>query len=259
MKVELLDKNDVRTSYAIRDIDATIANTLRRTIMEEVPVMAIDAVTFVNNNSALYDEMIAHRLGLVPLKTDLEGYNFTEECKCKGKGCASCQVEMTIKVTGPATVYASDIKSKDPKIVPVYPEMPVVKLLKDQKLEVEMIARLGRGRQHSKFTPGLAYYRGYPDVKIKDAKAVEGSKVCPTHVFKIEDGKIKVADEKKCILCMACVDATNGGIEVKNSEKDFIFFLEPWGQLSNKEIINKAFDILDSKLDNFNEQLAKLK
>ena len=57
---------------------------------------------------------------------------------------------------------------------------------------------------------------------------------------------------------MACVDATDGKIEITGSEKDFIFFLESWGQLTSKEIMTKAFDVLDSKLDSFNEQLAKL-
>lgn len=260
MKVELLDKGEYRSSYIIRDIDANIANTLRRTIMEEVPVMAVETVTFLKNNSALYDEIVAHRLGLLPLKTDLEGYNIKEECsKCKGKGCASCQTELTIKAVGPVTVYAKDIKSKDPKIVPVYPDMPIVKLLKGQKLECEMIVSLGKGRDHSKYSPALAFYRGYPEIKIKDAKAIEGAKVCPTDVYKVEDGKIKIIDEKKCILCMACVDATDGKIEITGSEKDFIFFLESWGQLTSKEIITKAFDVLDNKLDSFNEQLANLK
>jgi len=115
--------------------------------------------------------------------------------------------------------------------------MPIVKLLKGQKLEVDMIASLGKGRDHSKYIPALAFYRGYPEIKIKDAKAIEGAKVCPTDVYKVEDGKIKIIDEKKCILCMACVDATDGKIEVTNSEKDFIFFLESWGQLTSKEII----------------------
>ncbi len=259
MKVELLDKGEFKSSYIIRDINSNIANTLRRTIIEEVPVMAVDTVNFIKNNSALYDEIIAHRLGLIPLKTDLESYNIRDECdKCKGKGCASCQNILTIKASGPCTVYAKDIKSKDPEVQPVYPEMPIVSLQKGQKLEAEMIAILGKGREHSKFVPGLAYYRGYPEIKIKDSKAVEGSKVCPTNVFKVDGGKIMVDDEKKCILCMACVDATDGKILVSGSEKDFIFFLESWGQLSNKEIIIKAFDVLDEKLDSFGKQISKI-
>ena len=259
MKVELIENKNEKTSFVINDIDATTANTLRRTIMEEVPVMAVDVVNFKGNSSALYDEIIAHRLGLLPLKTDLAGYNLREECKCKGKGCPSCQAILTLKATGPLTVYARDIKSKDPKIIPVFPDMPIVKLIKGQKIEAEMIASLGKGKEHAKYQPALAHYRGYPDIKIKDAKAVEGEKVCPTHVFKVQDGKIKVDDEKKCILCMACVDATNDKIEVNASEKDFIFFLESFGQLSNKETASKALEIIDSKLDEFKDKLSLIK
>ena len=258
MEIQVLNNKDNKLSFLIKGINPPLTNALRRTIIAEVPVLAIDEVEFQKNTSALYDEILAHRLGLIPLKTDLKSYNLKDECKCKGKGCASCQTELTIKAVGPVTVYARDIKSKDPKIVPVHPDMPIVKLLKGQKLEVDMIPSLGKGRDHSKYIPALAFYRGYPEIKIKDAKAIEGAKVCPTDVYKVEDGKIKIIDEKKCILCMACVDATDGKIEITGSEKDFIFFLESWGQLTSKEIMTKAFDVLDSKLDSFNEQLAKL-
>ncbi len=63
---------------------------------EEVPTMAIEDVEFRKNNSILYDEIIAHRLGLVPLKTDLKSYNLPEKCKCKGEGCARFQLTVPI-------------------------------------------------------------------------------------------------------------------------------------------------------------------
>src|SRR3990167_3038983 len=139
MNIKILKQDEDKIVYLISDTETSLINALRRLIMEEVPVMAIDEVTFSKNNSALYDEMIAHRLGLLPLSTDLSGYNLKEECKCKGKGCSSCQVKMALQAKGPCTVLAKDIKSKDSKIKPVYPEMPITILLKGQNLELEAV------------------------------------------------------------------------------------------------------------------------
>jgi len=102
--------------------------------------MAIDEVTFIENGSALYDEIIANRLGLIPLETDLESYFEKSKCKCKGAGCARCQLTLTLNKTGPCMVYAEDLKSKDPKIKPVYPKTPIVKLLDGQTLKFEAVA-----------------------------------------------------------------------------------------------------------------------
>ena len=131
MEVKLVENQDKknRLIFSVKGVDTAYANTLRRIMGFEVPVMAIEDVEFRKNTSILYDEMIAHRLGLIPLSTDLKSYNMMSECKCKGAGCASCTVKLTLKAQGPCTVYASDIKSKDPEIKPLHGKMPIVKLL----------------------------------------------------------------------------------------------------------------------------------
>ena len=98
MEIELLNQNKEKLSLLIKEVNPTLINTFRRLIIDEVPVMAIREVEFVNNSSALYDEMLSHRLGLIPLKTDLKSYNLQEECKCDGKGCARCQTTLTLDV-----------------------------------------------------------------------------------------------------------------------------------------------------------------
>jgi DNA-directed RNA polymerase subunit D len=156
--VEYQEKKN-RLIFSVKGVDTAYANTLRRIMGFEVPVMSIDDVEFRKNTSILYDEMFAHRLGLVPLSTDLKSYNMMSECKCKGAGCASCTVKLTLKAQGPGTVYASDIKSKDPEIKPMHGKMPLVKLLEGQEVELEATAILGQGRDHSKFCPGLVFYK----------------------------------------------------------------------------------------------------
>lgn len=262
MEISVVKQAPTQLQLAVEGIDYVAANTLRRLMIAEVPVMAIEDVEFQKNNSALYDEILAHRLGLIPLKTDLKSYNLKDECKCKGEGCALCQVELALDVTGPATVYARDLQCKDPAITPVYGEMPIVKLLKGQRLKLSAIAVLGRGKTHQKFSPGWFYYQHYPEIKIGGVKnAEEVSSVCPTRVFEVEGGKLKVKQLEKCILCNACVDAAQpeGGVEVRGKKEKFLFFMESWGQLENKEIFFKALEIFDKKLNEFEKELKKSK
>src|SRR3990167_7411824 len=99
MEVRVLENNKEqgKLSFILKDSDPIFANTLRRLMIDEVPTMAIEEVEFSKNNSILYDEIVAHRLGLIPLKTDMKSYNLPEKCKCKGEGCARCQLKLTLK------------------------------------------------------------------------------------------------------------------------------------------------------------------
>src|SRR3989338_6831963 len=169
MEIRVLenDKDKGKLSFIIKDTNAAFVNTLRRIMIEEVPTMAIEDVEFRKNTSILYDEMLAHRLGLIPLTTDLKSYNLPEECKCEGKGCARCQVTLTLEGKGPGTVYARDIKSSDSAVKPVYSKMPIVELLKGQNIELEAVAVLGKGKVHSKWISAHVYYKHKPLITIR--------------------------------------------------------------------------------------------
>ncbi|MBW2997208.1 DNA-directed RNA polymerase subunit D, partial [Candidatus Woesearchaeota archaeon] len=132
METELIEHNKKqnRVVFLLKNATPAFANMLRKTIIDEVPTMAIEDVEFRKNSSVLYDEIIAHRMGLIPLATDLKSYSMPAECTCKGEGCSKCQLQMTLKAKGPGYVYASDMKSNDPKVVPVEPKIPIVKLIK---------------------------------------------------------------------------------------------------------------------------------
>lgn len=132
------------------------ANALRRYTMGNVPTLAIEDVELKKNEGILYDEMVAHRLGLVPLKTDLKSYTYTEGTGKKG---ISSSVTLTLSAKGPCTVYAKDLKAKDPQVVPVHEDIPILKLLKDQELELQATAEMGIGKTHAKWSPGLVFYK----------------------------------------------------------------------------------------------------
>ena len=259
------DKKSGRVSFLLVNSNPSFANSLRRTMMDSVPTMAIEDVEFRKNNSVLYDEIIAHRLGLIPLSTDLKSYTLPEKCKCKGEGCARCSVKLTLKSKGAGYVYASEIKSKDPKVKPVYPKMPVVKLLKGQEIEIEATAKLGTGREHAKWSPCLAYYKYKPVIEIDAAKcsnAEEVAQSCPVDVYEVKSGKLAIKKDNllKCHLCGACAEkAANNSVKLNESGKDFVFYVEPWGQLKAKEIAAKAAEILKEKLEDFEAKLKQAK
>ncbi len=229
MEIEILENKGLEVTFVIRGINSALANTLRRISMSEVPSMAIDEINFLKNSSALYDEMIAHRLGLVPLKTDLKSYNLRENCTCKGEGCAKCQLNLKLDVKGPETVYSSNLKSQDPEVSPVIPNLPIVLLLKNQRLEIEATARLGKGSEHTKFSPCLVYFKQYPEIKGKEV----------TFEQYMQDSYPEDAN-------------------IKLSETDFIFTIESWGQLTPKEILKTSLDIFEERLDEFSKKLKKV-
>jgi len=259
MEIRLLDynKKENKCSFIIKNTNAAFANVLRRNIINKVPVMAIEDVEFRKNSSILYDEIIAHRLGLIPLTTDLKGYEMPSECSCKGKFCAKCRVKLVLKAKGPCTVYASELKSRDPKIKPVYPKMPIVKLLKGQTLELEAMAVLGEGKEHIKWSPGLAYYKYKPNIEIgkyKDSLII--AKVCPVNVFDVKNNKLTINKENylKCHLCRACQEI-DPGIKLSESDSEIVFYIESFGQLSCKDILTKSIDIFDKQLNELHKKI----
>lgn len=251
----ILVNEDLEKTFVIEGVNPAFVNEIKRAAASQIPVMAIEDIFFIDNNSALYDEILAQRLGLIPLTTGKE-YNLKETCKCKGKGCALCRAKLTLKIKGPKSVYASDLEAKDPKVKPVYPEMLIVELLEGQEIELEAHAYLGIGQEHAKWSSCLAHYQGYPNITIDQKKvnikvAIEH---CPRDVFEAKDKKLVVKNLLNCNLCKSCEDRTNGAVKVTGDDGKFIFTIESWGQLPSDEILKQSVKIINSKLKD-----AKLK
>ncbi|MFH1511034.1 MAG: DNA-directed RNA polymerase subunit D [Candidatus Woesearchaeota archaeon] len=250
--IKLLEYEKDKCSFIVKGTKPYFVNALRRAIIDFVPTMAIEDVEIHKNSSVLYDEIIAHRLGLVPLTTDIKGYNLPSECKCKGAGCPRCQLEFSLKAKGPGLVLASMLKSKDPKVKPVFADIPIVKLLKGQELEFEATAVLGIGKEHQKWSPGLAYYKHKPEIEI--TKKCDGcdfcAKECPKKVFEVKADSVEINKKNllNCDLCGACMECPKGIIKITKGD-DFIFYVESWGQLSCKEMVQQAILYFDSVLD----------
>ena len=245
-----------KITFLFKGSDEVFANTIRRTIVEEVPVLAVEDLEIKENNSALYDEMLGLRLGLCPIKTDLKSYNLKDQCKCEGAGCAQCELKINLKSSKKGYVYAKEAQSTDPKCTFVYDEMPIAKLLSKQKLDVQMTAILGKGRDHAKWIPGLAFFKKEPVIKIGNVKNAEGIvSACPQNVFNAKGGKLTINKDNlyDCHLCNQCVELDQN-ISLEDSG-NFIFSLESWGHLSNKEILTQSAKILLEKIENLEKEI----
>lgn len=158
MEVKVLEKNDRTMRVRIEDIEFSMANALRRVMLGEIPVMAIEHADIVENGSGLVDETLAHRLGLVPLKWKEGKYNISAECTCKGKGCSKCQAGFSLEKSGPVMVRASDLAPEDKDVTPLDANVPIVELLENQRIKLTALAQLGFGREHAKWQAATVGY-----------------------------------------------------------------------------------------------------
>ena len=109
MKVEIKELKPKKAVLKIEDTKPYFVNALRRVMLSELPKLAVENAVIYDNTSALFDEIIAHRLGMVPIPTDLSLLTFKDECVCKGKGCPNCTVRYTLSKEGEGTVYSGDL------------------------------------------------------------------------------------------------------------------------------------------------------
>ncbi|MEM5852853.1 MAG: DNA-directed RNA polymerase subunit D [Candidatus Aenigmatarchaeota archaeon] len=174
MKVKILKRNGMEMSFSVEGISPGFANALRRIMMVEVPTMAIEWVDFKKNDSALPDEIIANRLGQIPLTFDKKAYNLPSECKCEGKGCGRCKVELILKEKGPKMVYSGDLKSSAKDVKPVFDKIPIVELFDGEELQFEAIAQLGVGREHIKWQAAVVGYNYEGDKFVFNVESVCG-------------------------------------------------------------------------------------
>ncbi len=258
MNVEILEKNVDSMRFIVEGIDTSLANALRRIILSEVPVMAVDDVVIIENSSVMHDEILALRLGLIPLKTDLNAYNLPEKCSCKSElGCHLCRTVLMLDVEAkdkPKTVYSGDLIPEDPRVVPISERIPLVKLATGQRVRLEAYAKLGKGKDHAKWQPvSCCVYRYMPIVKIDQSKCDNCGKcvnICSKKVLEKTNSEITVVNEIECILCEDCVkicDKSHSAIKIDKRQDSFIFYIESTGALPVERIFFESLKIYEEK------------
>lgn len=129
----------------LEDSNEAVANALRRGMLTKVPTLSISHIEIVKNESSLFDEMLAHRVGQVPFKIP---QNVDDEDT----------VHIAINKEGPGNVVAEDIKTDNDEAEPTHPEAVIATLKENQAIELEGEAELGRGNQHAKHQGGTVGY-----------------------------------------------------------------------------------------------------
>lgn len=280
--VEIRELTETRIKLLVKGTNHVFMNMLRRTIIADVPKMAIHNVDFhhgslgsamegdkeieFESSSPLFDEMIAHRLGLIPITTDLSLFNKRSECPCKGEGCPSCTIMYAINKRGPCVVYSGDLEPVNHEAYRIRNDViPIVKLDEEQALLVYATAELGTGKEHAKFqATQAAGYQYYPKITVKE-KANEDSeasvKVCPRGVLEW-DGKqkrIKVKNLEACNLCMACVEACeDDSIKVEYDPTQFLMSFETDASFTPEAVLDHAIDLLNKKFNDLIESIGTL-
>lgn len=258
MKIKLLNREDSSLKFEISETTPVFVNALRRVIMQKIPILSMTRVDFIDNTSALYDEIIAHRLGLLPLVFDSKKFALTSDCKCEGKGCSSCQVKFVLKKKGPCVVYAKDMKSTDPAVKPVDGDVVIIKLLEGQALDLEGTATIGFAEDHAKWQSSIVGYSFYPTLKVdkkqlKEAKACVDA--CPLGLITAD---LKLKDPYSCNLCGSCeVACPPGVVTIEGDSSRIIFNIESVSGLSPDVIVREAKEILANNVGEFEEALKK--
>ncbi len=210
-----------------------LANSLRRSV-SEVPTLAIDEVEIFKNDSALYDELLAHRIGLVPLKTDKKMNEKTA-------------IDFKLTAKGPGVVYAEELQGNGEI---VQPKIPLTILgTANHKLELVATARLGIGREHAKYIPGLCFYRHLLEIKSSPHadKIIESSR-----------GGLIVPEKKGskwvCDISEAEVDQIlERDKEAVSTSEEFLFVIESYGNMPAKEILAGSAEALMKNLKEFED------
>ncbi len=153
--LDIVEQSENRIVVKLKNVPLQYANALRRVCLTGVPVFAIDDVVIIENSSVLADEGVAHRLAMLPLKTDLTRFVEPSNCDCHSEvGCPHCRVMLMID-SGSAdttrTVTSAELTSEDDVVKPTSDKVPIVELAPGQKLKLEAYARLGRGTEHAKW------------------------------------------------------------------------------------------------------------
>lgn len=268
-RLRLLRLEEDYAEFILEGVTPAVANALRRTMISDVPILAIDEVAVLENTSVLFDEVLAHRLGLIPLRVGSDAYEALLECYEEGRR-DDCIAPFTLEIEAerPTIIYSGHLKLAEPleplkklarlDVKPASDVIPIVKLAAGQRIVLEAYAKMGVGREHAKWQPvSVAAYKYYPRVEVlREECGEEGrrcAEACPRGVLRYEDGRLRVVDELRCTMCRACEEACPDLVRVGWDDRRFIFRVEGVGVLPVSKVVEVALRRLIRRL----ERLAK--
>ncbi len=278
MKVKVLSRSDDAMRLLIEETEPAFANAIRRVLVADVPKMAIEDVEFhlgpiraedgkeYESVSPLFDEMISHRLGLIPIPTDLALYNRREDCPtCHGEGCPNCTIIYSVNKRGPGLVTSGDLDPiGDVKLRPKDAGIPIVKLGDGQAMLIYATAVLGTGKDHAKWqaTHGVGH-RYYPILKAgnKTLDALDPNvPFCESHMQSTateEEEAVELPTD--CKTCKKFMEAYKvDSVKVGNDPTRIVLEFETDGSLTTKSALVAALDLLSKRFSELAAQASAL-
>ena len=289
LKINIQTATESFVEFDLLGIDASYANALRRIMLAEVPTMAIEDVFIMRNTSIIPDEVLSHRLGLVPIRadprcfqeknrddeaTDLNTLVFRLQIKCEKNPSASEIATLPTDKYINSVVYASQLEwipqgsqaeTFTEKISALYPDIVVAKLRPGQEIDLEMHCIKGVGKDHAKWSPVCtATYRLMPDIRI--LKEIEGkdaekfAKCFPPGVIEVIGGKATVIDARKDSMSRECLrhEEFADKVALERIRDHFIFSIESVGQIDARELVIEACKVLIEKCERVKEGLLEI-
>ena len=190
MTLDVINQDENKISIRLKGIPIQYANALRRICLNGVPIFAIDTVEILENTSIMPDEALAHRLGLIPLKTDSKDIVILEEEIDE----SNSRVILTLDSDESKnennddetrTVFSNELKGENSGVKPISDKIPIVTLAPGQKIKFQAYARLGRGTEHAKWNSA-------------NTSVLTGTKNKDEHILTVEStGSL---DAKKIVL-----------------------------------------------------------
>ena len=242
--VEFIESEDRKARFLVRGLTPALANGIRRAMIADVPTFSIDTVRFSENSSVMFDEMIALRLGLVPLTTPLDDFEIGDT------------VTVALDVEGPATAYSGDIETSDALVAPADENVPIIELKEGQRLEFEADAVLDRGKEHAKHQGGVSVgFRHLQAVEVVDdiGEFDDQEPQIIRGVIETPDGEVVLTDEFDN-------DLTNRypgkELEVTDVSGAYVFHVETDGSLSVDELVLRAAEELGSRADELHDAVT---
>lgn len=233
--METINKKDNKIVFKA-EISESLANAIRRYV-NQIPMVAVDEVEISKNDSPLYDETIAHRIGLIPLKQS-------------GKK----EDKLTLNVKDEGMVYSGDFKGGTEV---VYDKIPITLLNKGQEIELVANTRAGIGQEHSKFSPGMINYRNGVEITLDKNVSEKINAIVPNLDIKIKGDKGIIIDDNEkevCDICEGICEKEGRKIEIKPT-KDLIINVESFGQIKSEDIFKKSIEILKKDLEDFAKKI----
>jgi len=228
--MKIIEKKQNRIVFSAK-MSVSLANSIRRSA-QMIPIIAIDEVEIAKNDSALYDETLAHRIGLVPIKMP--------------KGSKEEVLKFKLKKKGPGYVYAGDMTGETEV---VYPGIPLTLLKEGQEVKISGITKVGKGKDHAKFSPGILTYRIISEITLPKKFKEKIESKFPNSIKEKGDSITVVDNMEKPLLDFCEGLCQKDGIKATVKDTDeLIFSIESFGQISPEEIFKRAIAALKKEL-----------